>query len=421
MTAPAAKPDAIQLARLTPWVDLLAPKAPAGGGPAQPVVSTPRVDNDVLLPTRADLHPQAPASGQRAPGAPVQAGVPARADSELSGVARLITGLLADSRPGEGRAVRGTAPVWTGAGRPPDARAMAASLARQLSDSGLFYESHLAQFVAGSRSLAQMQREPQALLAQPIDAPIGTPIEEPTPVQTSRAGLLPLATPPAPADAVPADPGAPGLVKRMDLSSTPTAEEPSQQPTLVLDADGASQQPEPLARTAQHAMQYESAQLMSQPVDAATLRHSNASASDAGQNVATQSQQAPVIHPQAGALVQQQLDMLAGAMFRWSGEAWPGVPMQWSVQDEGAHRQAEDESAGSAAQWSTTMAIELPRLGHVDVRLKLSGAAVRAQFASPRSETLAQLRLQDQALAQRLTHAGLALASMQVDTELAAP
>ncbi|HDR9731995.1 TPA: flagellar hook-length control protein FliK, partial [Burkholderia aenigmatica] len=43
--------------------------------------------------------------------------------------------------------------------------ALRAALAQAVSESGLFYESHLAQWLAGQRPLAALMREPQARLA----------------------------------------------------------------------------------------------------------------------------------------------------------------------------------------------------------------------------------------------------------------
>ncbi|MDS0797238.1 flagellar hook-length control protein FliK, partial [Burkholderia pseudomultivorans] len=51
------------------------------------------------------------------------------------------------------------------AAAPPPATALRAALAQAVSESGLFYESHLAQWLAGRRPLAALLREPQARLA----------------------------------------------------------------------------------------------------------------------------------------------------------------------------------------------------------------------------------------------------------------
>jgi hypothetical protein len=55
-----------------------------------------------------------------------------------------------------------------------DAAGMSTALLDALTQSGLFYESHQAQWVAGKRPLAQLLLEPQArLAAQPLDRPAG--------------------------------------------------------------------------------------------------------------------------------------------------------------------------------------------------------------------------------------------------------
>ncbi|MBR7947854.1 flagellar hook-length control protein FliK, partial [Burkholderia cenocepacia] len=54
---------------------------------------------------------------------------------------------------------------------PPPVAALRAALAQAVSESGLFYESHLAQWLAGQRPLAALMREPQARLATAL-APV---------------------------------------------------------------------------------------------------------------------------------------------------------------------------------------------------------------------------------------------------------
>lgn len=55
---------------------------------------------------------------------------------------------------------------------PADGAHLSGALAQTLATSGLFYESHQAEWVAGSRDLAQISQEPQALLT------LGTPARE---------------------------------------------------------------------------------------------------------------------------------------------------------------------------------------------------------------------------------------------------
>ncbi len=56
-------------------------------------------------------------------------------------------------------------PLLATADRPPDTTQLAHKLHESLSQSGLFYESHQAQWLAGSRSTAQLLQEPQNHLA----------------------------------------------------------------------------------------------------------------------------------------------------------------------------------------------------------------------------------------------------------------
>lgn len=91
-------------------------------------------------------------------------GDPAPAAASLSETARFITALLAESDklPVTTLAAAG-APLLDSA--PADSRAIADALRHALADSGMFYESHQAQWIADERPLATLMREPQARLA----------------------------------------------------------------------------------------------------------------------------------------------------------------------------------------------------------------------------------------------------------------
>ncbi|HVL74445.1 MAG TPA: flagellar hook-length control protein FliK, partial [Noviherbaspirillum sp.] len=92
------------------------------------------------------------------------------ANASLSAAARLIDHLLHGAR-GDSAAmtVRGSTPLLPGPMM--DAAQLAGQLQRALASSGLFYESHLQEWVVGSRSKADLAREPQAAFAQPRQAP----------------------------------------------------------------------------------------------------------------------------------------------------------------------------------------------------------------------------------------------------------
>lgn len=79
----------------------------------------------------------------------------------LSSAARLIDSILhAATGAGKTEALTGKAAILPG--MPGDTAALASGLKQTLASSGVFYESHLSQWVAGSRLLAALQQEPQA-------------------------------------------------------------------------------------------------------------------------------------------------------------------------------------------------------------------------------------------------------------------
>jgi hypothetical protein len=71
--------------------------------------------------------------------------------------------------------------------RPPDSAKVSGELAQTLSSSGLFYESHQAEWVTGLRTLAQIIQEPQARSA--TQAPTGSPSAPIAVVLTEGANL----------------------------------------------------------------------------------------------------------------------------------------------------------------------------------------------------------------------------------------
>ncbi|MCM3532601.1 flagellar hook-length control protein FliK, partial [Cytobacillus oceanisediminis] len=90
------------------------------------------------------------------------------------------------------------------------------------------------------------------------------------------------------------------------------------------------------------------------------------------------------VHPAAVPLVRQQLDALATDQFRWTGEAWPGARLDWTIEpDEPGHRAPRgggDDDAGDGIAWRTRLTLTLPSLGTVDAELVLNGAQLVARL-----------------------------------------
>lgn len=98
---------------------------------------------------------------------------PLSTSDQLSATAQLLSALT--QQPLEKSFVRPihSAPLWTGTTQFPDTAELAGKLHNALSQSGLFYESHQAQWLAGARNTAQLLQEPQNLPAEQVSAAFG--------------------------------------------------------------------------------------------------------------------------------------------------------------------------------------------------------------------------------------------------------
>lgn len=79
-------------------------------------------------------------------------------------------------------------------------------------------------------------------------------------------------------------------------------------------------------------------------------------------------------------LVRQQLDLLAGQPIQWQGQIWPGATLRWEIvvpapDEQSARAGAEGEEA-TESTCTTRLELELPHLGPVTARLRVSGSEV---------------------------------------------
>ncbi|MDR5786131.1 MULTISPECIES: flagellar hook-length control protein FliK [unclassified Caballeronia] len=263
---------------------------------------------------------------------------------------------------------------------PLPAAALATALARTVGESGLFYESHLVQWLAGQRSAASLGNEPQAR----VDA---------------RSMSLPfeLANAVTPADTGLDDARAPQLAPDLpDFHGRPIATPQTPQQAAALAASVRDASPSELSNSQNGTANGANAQT-AQP-----SRHESA----------LQASLAAGIHPATLNVVRQQLDVLANEQFRWQGEAWPGTRFEWEVAREPRDQRASDDAADERA-WRTRITLSLPALGTVDAELVLSGdklvTRIKAGDAGAR-----RLAADGAAFARQLEAAGIALASLSV-------
>ncbi|MEM5296855.1 flagellar hook-length control protein FliK [Burkholderia sp. JPY481] len=278
--------------------------------------------------------------------------------------------------------------------------ALAAALQKTVADSGLFYEAHLAAWLVGQRSPAQLANEAQNQLVADSQLPPGWSADAgDASTRSASANGASEATPR----------GAPTGTPNGTPAGTPNA----------ADNNPASHAM-PSILTAQAARLVAGELLASSVSDlngqsTHTAPHGAASqAADAGPSQSAQAM-AAAVHPATASLVRQQLDLLATGQFRWTGEAWPGARLDWTIEQDGDEW---DRSGGGLASeddqpWRTRLTLSLPSLGTVDAELTLVGTRLSARVqASPRGA--ARLATQGDGFRQRLAAAGIELQGLTI-------
>ena len=261
--------------------------------------------------------------------------------------------------------------------------ALAASLAQTVSSSGLFYEAHLVQWLRGQLSPADLADEPQNRLL-------------------GAHSQLPL-----------------------DWSPADDAIDDVQWTETFSDAPGAARGEAGNAQNAANALNAALARAFPGLADlhgetAATQAQARATLADTllpAMHEAAAQAAGPTVHPAVIPLVRQQLDLLATGEFRWNGEAWPGVRVDWSIQQD--DYDARDQHSGAAdadaddIPWRTRLTLALPKLGTVDAELTLTGStlAVRVQANAGGA---ARLTAESESLRGRLEALGLTLAGLSI-------
>jgi len=363
--------DTLLATRLAQRLDLV-PLKPAGqvAGPGA-VGEVEAVANDVRLASRAGVDAQlglgALRADQRGHAAAQGGAGPAVV---LSPAARALTALL-DSPDGPPPKVIGTRPLLAAsplmAQTVPATAALAEALAQTVGDSGLFYESHLARHAAGARTLADMLREPQASLQAPLPGQ------------------------------APAVDGAAGQAAPTGPAALPESGNPGAKPEGQAAGTAGQGADSPAQSAPKHA------------------------APDAPEAVRAPPAHFPGVHADAAALVRQQLELLAEPVFRWAGQAWPGVPADWEIHEEQGERPAPEAGEAPVRTWSTRLALTLPMLKEVEVRISLTGSALRLHLAAREGSTRQLLTQGGNELPVRLGALGLQLSDLQVGAMPAAP
>ena len=116
------------------------------------------------------------------------------------------------------------------------------------------------------------------------------------------------------------------------------------------------------------------------------------------------------VHPQTISQVRSQIDALDTHQLLWQGQAWPGQPMQWRIEEPPERERASAEPLA----WSTQVRLTLPRLGEVTADLVLLAQTLRLRLSAASADTQAALSQGQAPLALGLQRAGIRLARFQV-------
>jgi hypothetical protein len=243
---------------------------------------------------------------------------------------------------------------------PSDIKEFAASLRNTLSQSGLFYESHQAQWVAGERPLSDLLREPQ--------------------------GKLPALNPAA---------GAEVAQKNAPLSMQSDGHL----------AQGASKMP----------VHAESVALVQQqnPGAGAEAAQRHAPVSIQSDGLLAQSSFRMPVHTEAVALVQQQLQTLDSRQLVWQGQVWQGQPMEWRVEERGAREGGNGEV--DVPHWQTSLRLQLPKLGDVQASLVFAPQGLRIALKATDADAAEAMRGAQDKLHRSMEAAGLNVLAMSVE------
>lgn len=369
------------------------------------------------------------ANGQTGPGT-LPPGTSTR--ESLSFAARAILTLM-DGTPAQ--PLRSAGPLLPAPPAAGSSAAVAAALSSLVDESGLFYESHLAQWVAGSRPLGNILRQPQAPLGRPLLSTF--PAQPPAAKAGSDAPMLTYNGPSGAASATASD-----LVRSAGPTTIPASQ-------LLAEALAAPGNPRiahthaPAEQgihqgTGSHAAYSKDAPpadgMPSRPSAASVATQAYQATADAGRapdhisvsrhtslmNLGTdpsqqQAPQGPAIHPSTEGVVRQQLELLATQQFRFAGEAWPGTPMEWDItrQEDSA---AGQDAPGAARQWSSRLQLQLPKLGLVEAVLTFGPGGLEARLATAETDVAARFIEARPQLRSQLEAQGIMLQRLNVET-----
>jgi hypothetical protein len=287
------------------------------------------------------------------------------ASTSLSNAGRLIGNLLQlaqkDGLPPT--TVAGKTPLVTGPNVP--TTQIAHALQNAMTFSGLFYESHVAQWANGTRPFTDLQNEPVAKRTETLLTQTASPPDGNDPKNDAQAGL-----------------------RMNDLGK------------LVANVREWVGKNTTGERSALPAETLSALKHVASDVDQ-SLR-------DAGGKMQE------VIGNDGVRLISLQLDTLDQKRILWQGELFPGQPLEWEISDDTPKQNNGDDTSPPEPSWQSTVRFSLPTLGAVSATVRLTGEHVQVNVRTVDENTAMALRTYGSLLADALGAAGSTLDSLLV-------
>ena len=282
---------------------------------------------------------------------------------KLSATSRLLSSLSQQPQANSFVRPSSSAPLFTGVTQFPDTTELAGKLHTTISQSGLFYESHQAQWLAGSRNTAQLLLEPQNLPAEQLTS-------------------------------------AWSLGHKTTNSGSPTTTQPTE---LIKD----SVQP---PQTTQNMKPDQIKADLNLDNKAASTNitgtHNNSAAFVSAQDKVL----TPGIPEHLQPLIQQQLNALETRQLQWQGQVWPNQEMDWKIREETSHTPGSEEGR----QWATQINLNLPNLGEVTATLRFGNNGLSITLDADKEETRSKLGTASSTLVSVLAERGISTSSALV-------
>lgn len=333
----------------------------------------------------------------------------APADAEplvtVSDSARFLGGLLqkiAAQAEGQASPLSKAAPLLSAA--PADIKQFGGVLRNALSQSGLFYESHQAQWVAGERKLSDLLQEPQGRLS-PNLASLAAAAAAGAATGKTQAILHPAS---ALIDSIP---GAMPETVETGTGKSPTVSQPER--PLIYSAQGGVVEAGP--RDAQTAARPGSALTSSAQGETATTGANNSPLLPQPESASMQGASKMPVHAETISLVQQQLQTLDSRQLVWQGQVWPGQEMEWRVEERNARdgRSGEEE----AINWQTSLRLQMPSLGNIHATLAFVPQGLRINLKAADESTAGIMQGAQDRLLRSMEAAGLHVLGMAVERD----